>query len=290
MTLTDFKKTDFYRNSDFIPDFNDKITQCDDWCFLASKWDIWRTLPDTAQPSAGIPKIIHQVWIGGELPDKYHAWTDSWKKSGWEYHLWDEQSLLAIFTPEEAAWYNATANVGPKSDIARYKVLAQFGGIYCDTDFECIKPFDDIVVKSTLFAGVIFDTKPEIAGGIAGSIPAHPLIVQTLRSLIEKPHTGTDYNDILDKTGPAFFTRSIFQNKNLLMPTDVFFPTHYLYPLPNYKAMTTVSLKKTKKQYLKPVSYAIHYWEVSWAPGSSFAIKLLKKIVKKVIFYEYWKK
>lgn len=286
-TFADFTKTDFYKNSDFIPDFSHKITNLDDWQFLAERWDAWKA--NTEFPAEPIPKIIHQVWLGSPLPEKYRDWTQSWQKAGYEYHLWDEESLLAIFAENEKAWYNATTSFGPKSDIARYKVLSLYGGIYCDTDFECLKPFDDILSKTTLFAGVIFDAKPEIAGGIVGAVPHHPLIEQTLAALTAKAHTGSDYNDILDKTGPAFFTRSIFANRALLNNTDVFFPTHYLYPLPNFTAMNTLSPKKIRTKYIKPVSYAIHYWEISWDKTESPAVRLVKKLIKKVIFYEYWK-
>ena len=41
------------------------------------------------------------------------------------------------------------------------------------------------------------------------------------------------------------------------------------------------------KNYLKPHSFAIHYWEVSWVKKGF--IYWIKKIIKICIFYKYWK-
>lgn len=37
-------------------------------------------------------------------------------------------------------------NYGEKSDILRYEILCQFGGIYVDCDFECLKSFDGLLM------------------------------------------------------------------------------------------------------------------------------------------------
>ena len=286
--LEQFKQTDFYKKTDFIKDFDSKAENLDDWLSLAQRWANYQS--EKSELSTHIPKTIHQVWVGSPLPDKYKNWTESWKRNGWEYNLWTEEKLLPIFTEEEKEWYFSTPNPGPRSDLARYKLLALYGGIYCDTDFECLKDFSPVTDTTTLFAGVIFDTKPEIAGGIVGAVPSHPLILETLKKLLECKKLNLEYNNILDKTGPAFFTRIIQENKELLKPTDVFFPTHYLYPLPNYEAVNSISPKKLKHKFIKPESIAIHYWEVSWTPDSNWLIRCIKTIIKKVIFYEYWKK
>ena len=39
-----------------------------------------------ANISTRIPKIIHQIWLGSPLPEKYLAWTHTWMGwHGWEY-------------------------------------------------------------------------------------------------------------------------------------------------------------------------------------------------------------
>ena len=47
------------------------------------------------------------------------------------------------FGPEiQAAFALEQKILGEKSDIFRYEILYRFGGVYVDTDFECIKPFE----------------------------------------------------------------------------------------------------------------------------------------------------
>ena len=38
--------------------------------------------------------------------------------------------------------YDAETNWGAKADIARYEIVYQHGGVYCDIDSQSLKPFD----------------------------------------------------------------------------------------------------------------------------------------------------
>ena len=40
-----------------------------------------------------IPKIIHQIWIGEEMPDKLKGFTDKMKSEhpDYEYYLWGNE-------------------------------------------------------------------------------------------------------------------------------------------------------------------------------------------------------
>jgi hypothetical protein len=49
--------------------------------------------------------------------------------------------------------FSGATNYGEKSDILRYEILSQFGGIYVDCDFECLKPFDDLL-SCAFFTGL----------------------------------------------------------------------------------------------------------------------------------------
>lgn len=44
------------------------------------------------------------------------------------------------------------SNYGEKSDVLRYEILQQFGGIYVDCDFECLKSFDSLL-SCNFFSG-----------------------------------------------------------------------------------------------------------------------------------------
>ena len=40
--------------------------------------------------------------------------------------------------------FEKATNLGMKSDIFRYEILYQQGGVYLDTDFFCLQPLDDL--------------------------------------------------------------------------------------------------------------------------------------------------
>ena len=94
-----------------------------------------------------IPKYIHYCWFGGKpLPEIAVKCIQSWKKFFPDYKIieWNEDNfdLNSCDYCREAYEAKKWAFV---SDYARFKILAEYGGIYFDTDVEVIKSFDDIL-------------------------------------------------------------------------------------------------------------------------------------------------
>jgi len=65
---------------------------------------------------------------------------------------------------------------GAKSDIARYEILYRIGGLYIDTDFECLKPFDIFNHCCDFYSGVAFDENVVLFIGLIGAAPGHPVL------------------------------------------------------------------------------------------------------------------
>ena len=89
----------------------------------------------------GIPKIVHQIWIGPKKrPD---IWMDGVKKFaekfGYEYKLWDDDAVSKL-TMINKTWYDKEPTYNGKSDILRYELLDQFGGVYIDADMAVVRP------------------------------------------------------------------------------------------------------------------------------------------------------
>lgn len=94
-----------------------------------------------------IPKIIHYCWFGGTpMPSITLKCIDSWKKWCPEYEikLWNENNFdvnYCLYTQQaykEKKWAFV-------SDVARFKILNNFGGLYLDTDVELLKPIDSFL-------------------------------------------------------------------------------------------------------------------------------------------------
>lgn len=92
-----------------------------------------------------IPKIIHYCWFGkGLMPQSQVRCIEGWKRLMPDYTImrWDESTF--DYTKYPAAKYGyETKRFALVSDVCRYNVLAEYGGIYLDTDVEVFERFDD---------------------------------------------------------------------------------------------------------------------------------------------------
>ena len=102
-----------------------------------------------------IPKIIHYCWFGkGLMPQSQVRCIERWKKLMPDYTImrWDESTF--DYTKYPAAKYGyETKRFALVSDVCRYNVLAEYGGIYLDTDVELFERFDDYL-DCNFFSGI----------------------------------------------------------------------------------------------------------------------------------------
>jgi mannosyltransferase OCH1-like enzyme len=252
-----------YRISDFEP-----LNYENDW-----RWQLLAELYDkNYQPSITsnlddytythkIPKRIHQIWLGSEFPEGYKEWADSWKQLNpdYEYRLWTDADVDELKLPNLKA-YKTITNPGPRSDILRYHILNKYGGIYIDTDFECLKSFDDLSYLE-FYTSVGYPSSIEVYPGLMACTPGHP-IIKKLVSEIDKVNRQTIVNKgILNTTSSYLFTRIFFEMVKEYQKGIVAFPPDYFYPYPNnFKGFREIN----GRSFIKDCSYAIHYWEQSW--------------------------
>lgn len=70
------------------------------------------------------------------------SWKD--KNPSLEYKLWTNDDL----TPEHFLTYDLiqkARSYAQASDMMRYEILNRFGGIYVDTDFECLQSVEPLL-------------------------------------------------------------------------------------------------------------------------------------------------
>ncbi len=92
-------------------------------------------------------KIVHQIWIGGELPEQEKGWVAGVKAlaegADWEHRLWSWAELEMAYGGEPLArvWRRLMADFPMPTtytlmaDYYRLRVLGDGGGVYMDTDF-----------------------------------------------------------------------------------------------------------------------------------------------------------
>lgn len=237
-----------------------------------------------------IPKIIHQIWLGKKLPKEYREFRKSWinHHPDWLFIFWTDNPknynqgkvLIETFQDLERyihseskqsnfvvvdvkllnfvnrGFYDKAINYGEKSDILKWEIVYRFGGMYVDTDFECLKPLDELHYMYDFYTGIQpLDTNmAQLGAALYAAYPGHPI----LKECVEEIKNNQHIEQIVIKTGPIHFTRSFFraysrgQNCNVALPASFMYPCCYEQKgLPAYV-------------WQRPESYAIHHWAGSW--------------------------
>ena len=211
-----------------------------------------------------IPKIIHFIWLGSPLPERCKKLIATWKEfhPTWTIRLWTHADVPGFQMRNKRAFEKAK-NYGEKADIWRYEILFRHGGLYSDTDFECLRPFDDLHQSCNLFAGVAYGRPAILYNGLIGSIPNHPILLRCIEGI--RPSSGDhDSERIMQETGPLFFSRAFFSVEDKHRQDVVAFPITYFYAYPNNLRLQHTSSNVIKKKWVEDESYALHYWATSW--------------------------
>ena len=173
----------------------------------------------TSSSPFSIPHFIHLIWLGSTPPPTVEIVIASWRKyhPDWEIKLWTDQEIACFpwSTPRSELFFKEAKNWAEKSDILRFEILYQFGGVYSDTDVICLKPFDDLLQGLTFFAcfsrnKVVKKTgRPLIGSAIIGAARNHPILNHCLDySQIKEEAPGLT-QDL--RSGPGPITRASYE-------------------------------------------------------------------------------
>ena len=259
--------SDFAKNSKFDENFVGNILKKDEWLFLISQFKSYLTNSDQNYSELFIPKKIHQIWLGDKkLPKKCLSWMKSWQKFNpeWEYKLWDEECIKHLDI-KDFNIYSKKINPGYRSDILRYIILNKYGGLYVDTDFECLKSIPSNILKYKFIAGTMFGNKPCLGNSILFSSPNYILLKKILNQ-IKLTKYEDDINSIIKNSGPEIVTKEYFSLKDLIGKESLILPSNYFYPYPNFM----LNKQNDKYKEIEDISIGIHHWEMSWMKGNIF--------------------
>jgi mannosyltransferase OCH1-like enzyme len=237
------------------------------WSVMESMYDNFLNDNDKNQR---IPKKIHQIWLG-EMPELHKNLIPNIIKNhpDWEYKLWGEEDLQKL-PMQNKKLFDSLTNLGAKSDIARYEILYNEGGIYLDSDFEMVTSFDSLI-HNDFFTGVGHSNEPMVFNGLIGCTKKNKIIKNILYDLNNSSVDNdiTDVNQIMSFCGPYFFSKHFFnyvnENKN---DKIVVLPTPYFYCLPATEREKVRKpfgeVKDYVYQYTTDKTICIHLWYNSW--------------------------
>ena len=199
-----------------------------------------------------IPKIIHQFWDGSPCPEEFLGYTEKWGElhPGWELHFWALGGILDLPLQNRQLIVHAST-ISPKSpwpfitDVARYELLWEFGGVWIDTDFDPQKPIDELCEGQEAWACWEVPGK-WVNNAILAAAPHHPLMKDLITNLPEHLVGMAPEASNTCKSGPQYLTPFAIRHRLHVYPSHYFFPYGWR------------ELHRANESF--PESYAVHRW------------------------------
>jgi hypothetical protein len=293
------QKVDFYESmkADYK---NHDLTFCKsdaNWSLAENLYNTYYLDNPVYTQEPRIPYIIHHVWLGSLLPEYAKGFRQTWidKHPTWTFVLWtdhpesiyghvllDSFDALVAYLQQadreqfimmdvrhlrlrnQVAFDIRAKNYGEKSDVLRYEILHNIGGLYIDTDFECIRSFKYFNHCCDFYTGIAHTRDFILYNGLIGAAPHKSILEEIVTSLVDRP----SMENSLSYSGPYFFTDNFLKKVLTFEGRAVAFPVTFFYGWPPYERYMDVSLAS---KYIAKESYALHYWKVSWLAKRSLS-------------------
>lgn len=206
-----------------------------------------------------IPNIFHQIWLWWkELPRDFATYQKTWtsKNIDWQIKIWREDDIwiLKYFDSKD---YSQLTHFSAKSDYLRFCIILEYGGIYIDTDFECLQPIEPLLDNLDFFICNEHRSLeyPSISGAIFGSIPEHKIV----RGIFHWMHKSiyTEKRSIY-KVWPPYVTQYVLKNRQDIK----IFPANLFYPIPAVEYHKWIEINRTI--LIQNGAYWIHHYASSW--------------------------
>ncbi len=179
-------------------------------------------------------------------------WQQSWKhyNPGWKHVLWNDEKINEKLNITHPNILHECKNFSEKSDILRFEILYQFGGLYIDTDFECLKPIDPLFINRDFL--IFRESRNDVCGAFFAASRNNSRVKKIIDGLPDRQRIhGKAKANI--KFGPKYL-------HEMLPGASVDNNTRLVYPyMWNEKHRRNENFAETS-----PESYAVHHWKGSW--------------------------
>lgn len=204
-----------------------------------------------------IPQVVHFIWIGpNPFPRASVENVRTWmaKHPQWKFYFWTDRERptpcpgMHIRHIRELNFlklkhcFTASDNCGEKSDLLRYEILYQEGGVYVDHDVKCFKAFDPLNKAYDFYCGIDMPYKSSLpscifpTNNLIGVKAHHPIMKTCMDTLTEKwdqialEYPGTDREEMLNRTLHRTFMHfgeAVKLNGQHDNNRDIVFPAYY---------------------------------------------------------------
>jgi len=195
-----------------------------------------------------IPTTIHRVWLGGgPVPDEHERFGRTFVRHhpDWEMRLWTEEDLPALGIGRME--YERARTHAELSNLVRYEVLHRHGGVYVDTDVECLRPLTPLLHGIDAFAAL--EAPGRLGNAVLGAVPGHRVFARA--AALARQTLGVFQPRSASTNGPYFLSLIVEQEQGMAI-----FPAHYFYPY--------LWDEPERRHDTFPNAYTVHHWTISW--------------------------
>ena len=212
------------------------------------------------------------------------AYMDTWKThfAAWRAHVWDVHELDALISQWDStfpglsrAW--AVLKQKPyalQSDLGRYVIAYAQGGMYVDTDMECLRNFEHLLGSGKPAA--LYDSElPRFLRSVMSVTsncwfyfpkPGSSALKHLIEAVVHRVLHGGDIKttQVFKATGPDAFAHSLRESSSAV----------------DYISCSTLDPVKPRNKHLAaggpaalarfPDAYAVHHGVSSWMGGGDF--------------------
>ncbi|KAK7061831.1 glycosyltransferase family 32 protein [Favolaschia claudopus] len=202
-----------------------------------------------------IPRILHQTWKTGTLPEKWKGISQECRDMmpDYEYMLWTDESSRE-FIARHYPWFLNTFDDYSyailRADAIRYFVLYHYGGIYLDLDIGCLRPLDPLLVYPVILPKTI---PVGVSNDLMFAQKHHPFLAQTIHNLATFDHSWIlNYPTVMFSTGPMFLSiqHGIYSSQHV--------------PGGNVRILPKTLYGKNAEPAEAPHSFFTHHYGSSW--------------------------
>jgi mannosyltransferase OCH1-like enzyme len=202
-----------------------------------------------------IPRVIHRVWIGTPRPRWFERFGESWERKGWEVVTWDDRAVAGFGRLRNQTLWDRASEIAPfhvwqfRTDVFRYELLEQVGGVYVDADFELLTTIDDLMDPANE-AWAAWETDNRwVNNAILAARAYHPLVRRMIDGMAQRvrayPHRLPTFI-----SGPRYLTEVYWRDRRRL----TVYPQAWFYPY-SWRELEEVELGKWG-----PEVRAVHHW------------------------------
>jgi mannosyltransferase OCH1-like enzyme len=172
-----------------------------------------------------VVKILHQIWIGDNLPEYALSNQETFKNThlDWVPVIWREREIKILLrdSPLFETFMACSNSKIAQADLARLYIVYYFGGLYADLDVTFFRNIEPLLAKKH----TVFFREAQtgmVTNSIFYSCPNAACFNNTLSKLVQVPNI-TNSADVLQFAGPEFLTKVIENASDVDIKSHIYF-------------------------------------------------------------------